>query len=250
MPNFQPRLKKKQPRLPNEIIALPNADKGFHEKWTDTRNKINIPHPFRCVALGPPNSGKGTVVKNILLRADPPFEDVVCVHCDPDYTQEWAEIDAQMLSEIPSPAEWQGLVKTLVILDDLNYTRMGKEQLRSLDRLFGFVSTHKNISVILCSQDAFSVPPCVRRCSNLFVLWRSPDLDSMSAVARKTGLSAAQLHSIFNQLMPDIHDSLWVDLTTRSPFPLRKNGFEIISKSEGSASKKKNATLDTFSTAQ
>jgi hypothetical protein len=44
-------------RLPNKILALPNADKAFHEKWYKGRNHLNIPHPFRCVALGPPNCG-------------------------------------------------------------------------------------------------------------------------------------------------------------------------------------------------
>ena len=29
-------------RLPNEIIALSNKDKKFHEKWKKGRNKANI----------------------------------------------------------------------------------------------------------------------------------------------------------------------------------------------------------------
>ncbi len=60
-------------KLPNKILALPNPDKEFHEEWYRNRNVLNFPHPFRCVALGPPNVGKTTIVKNILLRAKPQF---------------------------------------------------------------------------------------------------------------------------------------------------------------------------------
>ena len=79
-------------KLPNKILPIKNKDKGFHEKWKEGRNKLNIPHPFRILALGPPGSGKSTIAKNILLRANPPFEKVFIIHCDPDYTQEYDDI--------------------------------------------------------------------------------------------------------------------------------------------------------------
>jgi hypothetical protein len=213
--------------LPNKILALPNPDKAFHESWGKGRNMLNIPHPWRAVFLGPPNCGKGTVVKNLLLRADPPFEEIYVIHCDPEFTKEWDDIEAQMLNEIPAPEEWEGLVKTLVILDDLEFKGMSKEQRRRLDRLYGFVSTHKHISVALCSQDAFNVPPIVRRCSNLWVLWRCPDLDSMSTCARKTGMKSSHFNDIFSTY--GTHDSLWLDMTNKSPYKKRKNGFYCLS---------------------
>lgn len=189
---------------------------------------LNIPHPWRGVFLGPPNCGKGTVLKNLILRAHPPFEEILCIHCDPEYTQEWDDVGAEMLDSIPAPEEWPGKVKTLVILDDIECRGLSKEQRRNLDRLYGFVSTHKNISVALCSQDTFNVPPIVRRCSNLWVLWRCPDLDAMSVCARKTGMKAARFNDIFNQLMMDKHDSLWLDMTPKTPWPKRKNGYRLI----------------------
>jgi hypothetical protein len=238
--------KKVKMRLPNEILALPNADKLFHEKWKKGRNMLNIPHPFRCVALGPPNCGKGTIVKNLLLRAKPEFEEVFVIHCDPDYTKEWNDIGGEMMSEIPNPEDWKGEVKTLVILDDLEFKGMSKDQKRNLDRLFGFVSTHKNISICLCAQDTFNVPPIVRRCSNLWVLWKMNDMDSLSNTARKTGMSAQNFNTIFNELMMNNHDSLWIDTTAGTPYPLRKNGYTIINKKDGEESKKMLDKMDTF----
>jgi hypothetical protein len=199
--------------LPNHILALPNPDKEFHEEWTPGRNMLNFPHPFRCVALGPPNVGKTTVVKNLLLRADPPFERVFVIHCDPAYSQEYVDVNGEMLDSIPAPEDWGGEEKALVVLDDLEFKTMAKDQRHNLDRLFGFVSTHKNISVILCSQDPFNVPPIVRRCSNLWILWKSCDMDAMSTVARKSGVKKAGFMSIFEHLLTQSRDSLWLDMT-------------------------------------
>jgi len=220
----------KKTRLPDKIIALPNADKAFHECWNEKRNKLDFPHPFRGVLLGRPNVGKTTIVKNILLRAKPAFDELVVIHCDSEYTKEYDDIECcEVLNEIPSPEDWEGEVKTLVVLDDLEYKTMKKDQKHNLDRLFGYCSTHKNISVLLCSQDGFNVPPIVRRCCDLCILWKSNDLDTMANIARKSGLNKKDFASLFG-LLHEYRDSLWLDMTGggKSPYPIRKNGFEII----------------------
>lgn len=235
-------------QLPDELIALPNADKGFHEKWEKGRNLLNFVHPTRGVFLGPPGVGKSTTVKNILLRSDPPYQDVFVIHCDSKYTKEYDDLgdNIKMLSHIPAPDEWEGLVKTIVIIDDLELKTLSKDQKRNLDRLFGYVSTHKNISVFLCSQDPFNVPCIVRRCSNLWVLWKCSDIDAMSVCARKTGLKSDAFNSIFNDLLLGDRDSLWIDKTVGSPMPMRKNGFTRIEKSEGSDTMKERDKRDKF----
>lgn len=216
--------------LPNKLIAIKNKDKKFHEQWSERRNPLNFPHPFRGVMMGPPNVGKSTCCKNLLLRAKPEFEEVFIIHCDPDYTQEYEDVGGKLIGSIPSPEQWDGQVKTLVILDDLEYKGMSKDERRALDRLFGYVSTHKNISVLLCAQDAFNIPPIVRRCSNLFVFWKNNDHDSMSNIARKSGISSYEFKQLFNEFIKEPRDSLWIDMTCGSPYPLRKNGFTIIKK--------------------
>jgi hypothetical protein len=212
--------------LPNKIIPIHNPDKDFHEKWFEGRNLLNIPHPFRAVLLGPPNVGKSTTCKNILLRADPEFEEVFIVHCDGDYTEEYDDLDScTILERIPSPDEWEGAVKTLVVLEDLEFKFMDRTQKRNLDRLFGFVSTHKNISIILCAQDTFNVPAIVRRCSNLWVLWKCSDLDEMSNCARRTSMKPLVFKKLFQKFITEPKDSLWIDMSEKSPHRLRKNGF-------------------------
>ena len=217
-------------RIPNRIIPIDNPDKLFHERWTNRRNLLNFPHPFRAVMLGPPNVGKTTICKNIILKAKPEFEEIFVIHCDPTYTQEYDDLGegCTVLEEIPHQDEFEGEVKTLVILDDLEFKFMNKDQKRNLDRLFGYVSTHKNISCCLCSQDPFNVPPIVRRCANLWVLWRMTDLDALSTCARRTGMKALTFKKIFSKLITEPHDSLWIDLTDKSPVKLRKNGYKPI----------------------
>lgn len=225
-----PKPEKREPKLPDKLLRVPNPDKVFHEAWTKGRNKLNLPHPVRAVLMGPPHRGKTEVVKNLILRANPPFKKIFVIHCDSTYTQEYDDVEAEMLDNIPAPDEWEGMRKTLVVLDDLEFKQMSKEQKKNLDRLFGYVSTHKNISVYLCAQDCFNVPPIVRRCANLWILWKGNDMDSMCMMARKSGLKKEAFHYIFDNLMPEQHDSLWIDTTTKTPYPLRKNGFELITK--------------------
>ena len=219
-------------RLPDRLIVLKNADKAFHEQWHSGRNRLDIPHPFRGVLLGPPNVGKSTCAKNILMRANPPFEACTVIHCDPENTKEYDDLGEEgvtITGSIPPPEDWTSDIKTLVIIDDLELKTLKPEQKHNLDRLFGYVSTHKNISVLLCSQDPFNVPPIVRRCSNLWVMWRGPDLDAMSCVARKSGMGAQELRRIFDTFESD-KDSLWIDRSSESPYPLRKNGFTVLRK--------------------
>jgi hypothetical protein len=79
-------------------------------------------------------------------------------------------------------------------------------------------------------------------------MWRCPDLDAMATVSRKTGMKSQNFNAIFNQLMCDTHDSLWLDQTHKSPYPMRKNGFEIISKDDGEDTKRELSKLDKFKT--
>jgi len=227
------RKKASKIKLPNRIIPISNADKQFHEKWKPGRGMLNIPHPYRCVCLGPPNSGKSTIVKHLIMHADPEFEEIFIIHCDPEGTSEYDDLgDAvQITGTIPAPDTWNEEIKSLVVLDDLEYKGMPKEQMRNLDRLFGYVSTHKNKSVVLCAQDPFNVPPCVRRMSNRWVLWKQNDLDALAQVARKTGMSARKFRESF-VLCQNPHDSIWLDMTDHSPARIRLNGFRPIQQTE------------------
>ena len=216
--------------LPNKIIPIPNADKEFHEKWTQKRNMLNFPHPFRAVIFGPPNCGKSTTVKNIILRADPPFERIVIIHCDAEQTAEYDDLGpVEMLSEIPDVSEWDGIDKTMVVIDDVDVRSLPPPQQSALDRLFGYVSTHKNISPLLCSQDPFNVPKNVRAYANVWILFKLRDRDSLQCAGRRAGVTSKKILDLFDNFVQGDHDSIWIDYTRNTPYPLRLNGYKVLS---------------------
>ena len=197
---------------------------------------------------GSPGCGKTNTIINIILRAVPAFEKIYVIHCDPEFTKEYERLgdDIEMLSSIPDPEFWPGLVKSLVIIDDLELKTLDKTQKRNLDRLYGFCSTHKNLSVLTTQQDLFGIPAIIRRCSNLWILWRISDLDSMSMIARKSGLKSDAFNSIFNDLMLDKRDSLWIDQSDGSPAQMRKNGYTLIHRKDGEDSRKADLKRDKY----
>lgn len=229
-PIEDPSTKRSTIPLPNEnkLFRIPNRDKFFHETWYPGRNLLNIPHPFRAILAGPPNRGKSTICKNLLLRADPPFEQVIVVHYDME-TKEYDDLKGDhffLLNDIPNVSEFSGKKKTFIILDDLPIKQLRKAQQILLNRLYGYMSTHKNISICLCSQDAYEIPVLVRRSSNLWVLWKGVDLVSLKQLARKSGCE--NLMELMQEHLHVSYDSLWIDTSPNSPAPLRVNGFKVL----------------------
>lgn len=220
--------KHKETKLPNLLIKIDNEDKKWHEKWYTERNMLNFPHPFRAVIFGNVNTGKTTKALNIMVRARPKFKKIYVVHIDGEYSKEYDCVNATILKKIPAPNDkiFDGKHKTLVILEDIEYKFLNKKELRNLDRLFGYVSSHKNVSCISIAQDGFNIPPCVRRMSNIWVLGPSHDKDSVKQISRKCGLTSKFIENVYDNHITDNFKSLWIDNTKDTPYPLRLNGFE------------------------
>jgi hypothetical protein len=221
--------KKRERRLPNKLFAIKNPDKLDHEKWYQGRNMLNFPAPFRGVIGGKPGTCKTTNVKHILMRQKPPFDHMIVVHCNPEYTQEYNDVGAKVVGSIPGQDFWNKLEgKKLVVLDDIDFKNIKGEQAHRLNRLYGNWSTHNNISVLLCTQCPFQVPPIVRRCSNIWILSNMDDHDAINAVARKVGIGAPVLNQLYERYIKTDCDSIWIDKTKGTPFPYRYNGFNEI----------------------
>jgi DNA polymerase III delta prime subunit len=213
--------------LPPELLPFENAEKEYHESWTKDRDLCNIPHPFRLILAGPPNSGKSTCIKNILVRADPPFEQVVIISPDPEFSREYEDVKHVKLAECPSADEFPGDKKMLVIMEDLDYSASKKKQAACVSRLFGYVSTHKNVSIALAVQDPIACPTAARRTANFFILAKSPDIGALHQLASKVGFSKEKLQSLFD-LCRRPYDTIWIDATKNSPAPIRKNCYQVL----------------------
>lgn len=214
----------------NILIHIPNKEKTFHEKWYKGRNPLNFPHPFRCLLCGGVNSGKTNIIKNIALRAKPRFEKIYLLHCGGSFTTEYDDIDFLPLNELPQPNsdDFDGKCKTLIIIEDKEYEYMSKDQKKCLDRLFGYMSTHKNISICCTSQTFFNTPPAVRNMSNIYILWKVCDSDTVKCIARRVNIDKNDFLYLMNSVLTEPRDSLWVDNTAGSPYKLRKNGYQML----------------------
>ena len=222
----------------NKLIAFKNADKSQQEKWKQGRDWLNIPASFRGIFCGPPSSGKSTIVKNLLIKAKPMYKKVIVVHYGADAegggTDDYLEFQDDDgfsivgLEDLPDPRKInEKKEKMMLILEDIPLSHLNKVQKQMLDRLYGYASSHRHVTVITCAQDAFDVPVGARRCSNVFILWRQPDLLVLSNMASRTGYTPADFRQLF-KLCENKHDSIWIDLTEGSPAPLRKNGYTPI----------------------
>ena len=103
-----------------------------------------------------------------------------------------------------------------------------------IDRFYGCWSTHHNISVWSTFQDPFGPPPSIRRMSNIIILWKNQDVNSLSILSSRLGIKTKDLRYIFDNICNGPHDSLIID-TTRPYAFLRKNLFEVIPYSHGFA---------------
>jgi ribosome biogenesis GTPase A len=238
------KLKKKlNVKLPKKILPIPNKDKkGFFEKWTPRRDLMNIIHPFRVLIFGKPNAGKSTIIKNIVLRAKPQFEKIIIIHYDASNTKEYDDIKEEndnesfiMMNDIPNPRDnklFDPKIKKLLIFDDIEYKTLNKSETNKLDRCFGYLSTHKNTSICLASQNMTNIPVAVRRMSNFMIMFKVPDLELLFLFARKIGIKKDDFYKLVNKYIKTYHDSLWFDMTLGSPAEVRRNCYEVIDPNE------------------
>ena len=217
-------------KIPKKLVDIENADKkGWHERWTENRSKdiANIPHASRICLIGGQNSGKSFICKHLLLHQRPHFKEVYIIHGDSDCTSEYADIEpTMMLAEIPDVSFFDGGVKSLCILDDVEYSNMSKDQMARLNKLIRYISSHKNLSVYITHQSFFDLPTLVRKLCNVFVIWKPRSRTELKLIYGRIGLEPDQLLEIFDNQCSGYRDSLMVDFTKDSPAMFRKNIWE------------------------
>ncbi len=256
--------KQSRPRkLPRKLLFIPSSDKDFVESWDDrvnprtgltNRDPLDFPASWRMILCGKPGCGKTCMIKNIILRTQQsrkPFERIYVLHQD-QYAREYDDINAEIITELPPNDFWMDYdvsdpenleqesdsksedqivrPKTLVIIDDICFKDLGKEQTLLLDRLCGFISTHCNVSLACLNQDVFAVNPIIRKCANIWCIWRPSDNDQLNTIARRCGFKSKEFQELFDEVATGEEDSIMIDKTNRTPYPLRKNGYHLIEK--------------------
>lgn len=214
-----------------KIIPLKNKDKQDHEKWYPGRDLLNIPSPFCCIIIGPRNSGKTNLIKNIIVHASPLFNSGYLVHYDALGTEEYEETGIDILEPgyIPSNDEIPKEGKKIIIFEDIPYDSLTKEDKIKLCGLLKYSISHKNTTIIWTGHDFItSVPTNIRRLFNVFVIYKIPDMSILKNIGLKCGLNNDDFVNLFNEFVKDRHDCICIDLTKDSPAPIRFNMFHKI----------------------
>lgn len=213
-----------------KIIVFKNRDKeGWYESWTQGRDWLNFPHPFRIIVAANPGSGKTNMIKNIIVHARPHFKRIFLCHYDLE-TKEYDDIDVVKLEMIPHAKSkaFKGSQKNLLIIDDYDFKSLSKEEMNQFRSLFKYASTHRGLSIIVATQDFFNLPPIIRRLSNVYFIWKgSADLDSLYQVGRRIGYTKDEFKELLD-LCKDKFDNICIDFTVNTPASVRLNGYTLI----------------------
>ena len=221
-------------RLPNELILFHNADKGFHEVY-DPNKLGRWPHPYRACLLAGLNSGKSNLVLNLVLQQK--FEKIYLLHLDvspddPDGSREYSQIDCEILTDVPSPKDFDKKTKNLLIVEEYNLKSLPKDQAQKLDRLLGYVSTHRNTSIIMTQQNPMSVPLSLRRMCNYICLWGSTDNVASRVFNERLHMEKGELSNLLRTHCHTPYDFLVICLNGGDEPFIRKNLFEVIKQSK------------------
>lgn len=246
--------KKKPIIIPKDtIITFDCQDKSNNEIWTPNRSPINIIRPYRCVILGQPNSGKSGMAKNLIIHAKPEFSEIFV--WSNGASREWSKIADQMITtedimedteldmfkddveeeELQNQIEGTRKSKKhrLLIIDDIEISKIATKMKKQVNLLFKHISSHYNLSIIVCLQDYSMLPVDIRSCLNVFAISLNfKDLQGISIFGRKVGLSYRSFKKLFTHLKDTTHNRqfsyLVIDNTPNTPNPLSINFFQKI----------------------
>lgn len=215
-------------KLPRKIIPLPNEDKQDHEKWHNGRDLIDFPSPFACYITGPRNSGKSTLIKNLLARKL--YDNGYLCHFDGENTNEYDDADIDILESgyIPSNTDIPKEGRKVIIFEDLPFSNLDKDSKTKLWALLKYSVSHKCLDLIFTGHDfVSSLPTNLRRLFNVFIIYKTPDISSLSSIGSRIGLKNSDFYELF-EFCKSPHDNLCIDLTKDTPAPLRFNIYSKI----------------------
>jgi len=122
-------------------------------------SQLSLNHPFTCMMAGPSQSGKTTLLVNILknneiLITPNPNRIVYCYKIyDKQIVQALSELQVEFNQGLPTLETFDKNISNLIILDDL-MEQVVKD--REMQDLFTVNSHHSNISVFFLTQNLFT----------------------------------------------------------------------------------------------
>jgi hypothetical protein len=216
----------------NQIVPFKNLDKSFQENWREGDNWLNFPHSTKILFFSAPGRGKTSTILNCVMQQDPPFEKIYILHPDSE-TKEYDVLgrnNFEFLEKIPEINFSDKNEKSLLIVDDIDFTALSKSEKARLDRLSGYTATHRNLSIYVTTQNFTNIFPSFRRNCEIFFIWQHHDRQSLNQIGTKTGFKNNELLDLLDKFCVGRYDNLCIDTTADSPAKLRLNGYTKLEK--------------------
>lgn len=180
-----------------------------------------LEHPFSMILAGPSACGKSTFVVNLLNNldiVDTPFKSIIWCSAETNATPtNLKHLDIRYLDSIPDTFENAENKPMLVILDDFMTELDANAGLRICE-LFTKGSHHRNISVVLITQNIFHKGRYCRDISlnaKYIVLFKNPrDKTQFNHLARQIyPENTKALQNLYKEITQMGHSYLLIDLS-------------------------------------
>lgn len=177
--------------------------------------------PFTCLIAGPSQSGKTTLLGQILVEnirlIYPPPDRIVYFYsrAQPAFDELKKKVDIEFVEGLPDADMFDSSLNNLIILDDLMDKAVAD---KSVLNIFTVDAHHKNISTFLISQNLFVQGKYARTISlnaNYMIIFNSPrDRSQILFLARQMFPTNPNfLIECFEESTKVKHGYLFVDLT-------------------------------------
>lgn len=176
---------------------------------------LKLQHPFTLIVAGPSSCGKSTFVIRLLecreQLCDTVFKNIVWCHSENNAPHHLKDVSfVKGVPEFENPDN----VPTLIVLDDL----MDSAYSTKVSELFTKGSHHRNISLVLITQNLFHQGPSSRDISlnsKYIVVFKNPrDKTQIVHLARQVyPENISSFHKTYLEACKDPHSYLFLDLT-------------------------------------
>ena len=218
----------KNKTLENKLIFIPNPDKvNLDVSYVEGDSNMRVSMPFRLIIAGNVGCGKTLMSINIILQRqlkEPRFEQIHIIH-GLESSREYDSIEPTSIrTNIPHISDFTSDRRILLVFDDVEFSKLKRQDLRNLVTICR-VGSHCGISMIFVNQIFCAIPKAIRDNSNLFVVFKPTDLDSINTLGRRIGIDKKTIKHVFDKICPSWHDSLCVNLTKGAKFKYSRNLF-------------------------
>jgi hypothetical protein len=150
----------------------------------------------------------------------------VLYHFD-EHTTEYNNIGVDLIHEPPTIATFKRREKTLLIVEDISFDALNKQQQSDLNRCFGYISSHYGVSILLTTQTYTNVPVSIRRMANHLFLWKATDRRLSYLLSAMFGIHKKTVDMYFDTLKTRYD---FIGISSAVDYPrITKNVYELLS---------------------